>query len=619
MGDLIRKNMMDHEQFTNTYEGSEILKKMHHQNKMLIDDLYGLMENTFYLLYKIWLIFEPPQSYSVSQMLLETLSEEDALQKLRLRTSGSKLETYLALKFLLDDLLYKLKGNPLLNDIQDKLKDLSFKKLNHCIEQIPNHLIYSPEEMAKLKSLSKSKDLSAADVFTKALNDLLSEGYDPEVPIKTGGPKDENALNRLIHQLKKPEEKEESEANFKEEIEAIIKKEGAVDESYRESLKDDLENRFSPYLKNYLLSSGNSPKVVDASISNLAGGDDVHRQIILPGAANGHTEPIRQELIYEADAIKSKLSKALKIGDALKSLPLKIDAFNQSALTLGIRKESLNTLSFDEAIDLYKRFNDPKFIRFVNKVGKNKKHARQMVYKQNRDKVSPIDKVHLSNQIDGLIDDELISLSLDIEAFDNDFYERYMRDDLLTIKMVAKKDKRRGPIVLCYDGSGSMQGVKIEETKAHVLAILEIAKIQKRPLVLIQFASKTEPLFIKHINPLNLAAKDVMDVIDTFICGGTDFEKPLEQAMTFITASKYKNGDILFITDGQCDIHADFKEKFIQLKNVRSFKLYTVIIHSYTYGDYGDLGEISDEVLEIKESDMGNWNDETNSKLFALI
>lgn len=617
MGGFIRKNLMDKEQFTTTYDDSEILKNIHHQNKILIDDLYGLMENAFYLLYKIWLVFEPIQSHSMSQILLETISEEEALKKLRLRTSGSKLETYLALKFLLDDLLYKLRGNPLVNEIQNSIEDLSFKKLNHYIDQIPNHLVYSQEEMAKLKSLSKSKDLSAADLFTKALCDVLSEGYNQEVPIKTGAaPKDENALNHLIQQLKKPEEKDVSESDFKEEIAALIKKDGVVEESYRESLKNDLENRFSPYLKNYLLTSGNSPNRVDSSLSSLDANDDVHKHIILPGKASNHIPPIWQELIYETDAIKNKLSKALKIGDALKALPMKIDAFNQSALTLGIRKESLGSLSFDEAIGLYKRFNDPKFIRFVNKVGKNKKHARQAVYKQHRDKVSPIDKVHLSNRIDGLIDDELISLSLDIEAFDNDFYERYMRDDLLTIKMIAKKDKRRGPIVLCYDGSGSMQGVKIEETKAHVLAILEIAKIQKRPLVLIQFASKTEPLFIKHINPLNLGAKDVMEVIDTFICGGTDFEKPLEQAMTFITASKYKNGDILFITDGQCDIHADFKEKFVQLKNARSFKLYTVIIHSFTYGDYGDIGEISDEVLEIKESD---WNDETNSKIFSLI
>ena len=164
-----------------------------------------------------------------------------------------------------------------------------------------------------------------------------------------------------------------------------------------------------------------------------------------------------------------------------------------------------------------------------------------------------------------------------------------------------------------------MEGQKIEETRAHIISIMEIARIQRRKLVLIQFASRTEPLYIKTINPLFAKAQDVLDVLDSFICGGTDFEKPLSKAIEFIQSDPRRKSDILFITDGQCEIRKQFKTFFMALKRERKFKLYTIIMHSYTYQDYGDIGEISDEVLDIRRQDSGNWNDESNRRLYTLI
>jgi len=164
-----------------------------------------------------------------------------------------------------------------------------------------------------------------------------------------------------------------------------------------------------------------------------------------------------------------------------------------------------------------------------------------------------------------------------------------------------------------------MEGKKIEETQAHIISIMEVARIQKRKLVLIQFASRTEPLYIKTLNPLYAKAEDVMDVLNTFICGGTDFEKPLSKAAEFIESDPRRKSDILFITDGQCEISKKFTTSFMALKRKRKFKLYTIIMHSHTYQDYGDIGQISDEILDIRKQDSGNWNKESNQRLYTLI
>lgn len=620
MSAWIRKNLMDDEVFKDLYEGSHVLRQFYAQNVTLIDDLDLLLQNTFFLLYKVHVRFEPSHLFSFTPLLLKSLSEEAGMLKIRDRTKGSSFETYLVLKFVLDDVFNKLRGTNHVDAFKKDLEKHHQNHLNQLMDIIPSYLLYRPEEMAMIKKHILPEALSdfiAADVFTKALKQALMKADRPFSDKKKDT--NENALSHLLKQLEENPSQEKTNESLEKAIGHAIEKESQVDEAYAEAIKRDLENRLMPFIKNYLLAQSNQMVSEASGISPLASESPVDAYRMTQGEPIKGITPLLEAYESDVNALKKNISKTFKLEESLSGLPPKIDALTQSAHTLGIQKERLNALTFDEAIALYKRLNDPKFLRFVNKVGKNKRHAQKIVAKNKSAKIAPIDKVAFSNKIDDLIDSEWLRFALDIEAFDNDFYDRYLRDALMTIKMVAKKSKHRGPIVLCYDGSGSMQGVKIEETKAHVLAIIEIAKLQKRPLVLIQFASKQEPLYIKHINPLYLSASDVFEIIDTFICGGTDFEKPLEEAMAFIAASKFKNADILFITDGQCNIRESFKNNFMALKKARRFKLFTVIIHPYTYGEYGDIGDISDEVLEIKAMDMGNWNDETNSKLFALL
>ncbi len=320
------------------------------------------------------------------------------------------------------------------------------------------------------------------------------------------------------------------------------------------------------------------------------------------------------------DIIPSELKNRMdnfNIDNDLYNIESSIGEFEESINTLGIHKPSIDKLSLDDLLGLHKRFHAPLFLDFVNKVGRQKVCARRVLGKKKiKKRFHPRDTLTRSQDLDLLVDDEFINLSLDIPAFENDFYDRYLRHDLLTVEMTKEVGQYKGPIVLCYDGSGSMEGTKLEETQSHILSILEIARIQKRSLILIQFASASEPLFIKKINPKKIDVKDVLDILDTFLCGGTDFEKPLSVAIEYIKADKRNHSDILFITDGECEISQNFLERFIKVKEQRKFNLYTIMIHSYTYQDYGNIGLISDEVLEIGEN---NWKIDVDRHLFGML
>lgn len=328
-----------------------------------------------------------------------------------------------------------------------------------------------------------------------------------------------------------------------------------------------------------------------------------------------HVTPELSEQIIPQE-LKEKIN-SLNLDEDLNALENPLINFKEQIETLGISPPSVELLDFDELINLHKRLNKPIFIDFVNKVGRQKICARRIQGKKKQKKrFQPRDTLTRSQDLDLLVDDEFINLAMNHSSFENDFIDRYLRSDLLTVEMYQEVGRYKGPIILCYDGSGSMDGIKIEETKSHILSILEIAKIQKRTLVLIQFASASEPLFIKKINPKKIHVQDVLSILDTFLCGGTDFEKPLSKAIEFIKADKRNHSDILFITDGQCEISTKFQNRFLELKKKRLFHLYTIIIHSYTYQDYGDIGKISDEILEISEN---RWHADVDKHLFSLL
>src|SRR5699024_8963804 len=102
--------------------------------------------------------------------------------------------------------------------------------------------------------------------------------------------------------------------------------------------------------------------------------------------------------------------------------------------------------------------------------------------------------------------------------------------------------------------------------KAHLFAFMEIAKKQKRKLLTIQFSSAQEDLLIKELEPNSNNIQEKIDIIEGFISKGTDFKKPLEKSIEYITNYNYKDADIIFMTDGESTISKDFKEKFINIK-----------------------------------------------------
>lgn len=169
-------------------------------------------------------------------------------------------------------------------------------------------------------------------------------------------------------------------------------------------------------------------------------------------------------------------------------------------------------------------------------------------------------------------------LALKHPALKGDFLKRFADGKLLQYEINPKQPAGNGPLVVCIDESGSMEGQREIWAKAVALALLKIARKKRRAYALIRFSNRAEePEYIhakKRINP-----SFIVNLFSGFLGGGTDFVSPLVKAFHVITKNKvYRKSDIVFITDGECSIDENYAKTFKEQKYRYKISILSVLI-----------------------------------------
>jgi uncharacterized protein with von Willebrand factor type A (vWA) domain len=175
-------------------------------------------------------------------------------------------------------------------------------------------------------------------------------------------------------------------------------------------------------------------------------------------------------------------------------------------------------------------------------------------------------------------------------------------------------DRGRGPMIVCLDGSPSMAGDNEIWAKAVTLTLLEIAQRQRRLFRAICFASAETPLRTLDLNRQQRYTPDlqkVFELAEYFPGGGTDFQLPLDAALTCLKDARYKRGDIVFITDGECRVDPLWLAELKQAKAKLDFRLLSVLI-DVGPSSLGALREFSDRITTIT-----NLTSEAGAQIFV--
>ncbi|MGQ0792766.1 MAG: VWA domain-containing protein [Deltaproteobacteria bacterium] len=255
--------------------------------------------------------------------------------------------------------------------------------------------------------------------------------------------------------------------------------------------------------------------------------------------------------------------------------------------------------SAGEKLDLAaKLLSNEKLRRLSLMVGSFKEEMLQSRRKVWAKRGAEIHDIAIGSDLARAIPSELLSLRH--PALKRDFLKRLVEERIVQYHL--KQDAGRGPIVVCLDGSSSMSGDKEMWSKALCLTVLEMAKRQRRKFVAIVFSSKGAPLETFGSDGTaswRMKEAEIIKLADYFPGGGTDFEEPLGKAAEFLARSKFRRGDILFITDGECDVAGEWLGNFLGEKKRLGFQVFSVLIDITGREQAATLRKFSDKIASV--------------------
>lgn len=308
------------------------------------------------------------------------------------------------------------------------------------------------------------------------------------------------------------------------------------------------------------------------------------------------TQQLKEDLQRYHTQLKTRLqAEAIKVAQELEDT-------TEEAQTWGDTIGTGSRTPPGQKLELGRRLaGNEKLKKLARMVGRMKFHAqalRKKVFERSSEELLEVEQ---GDALHRLLPHELITLHHPLLR--KDFHRRFLDQELIQYSLRGVEEKGKGPMIVCLDGSSSMSGDKEVWAKAVTLTLLELARKQRRRFRSICFSSAETPLQILEMNPrerYEVDTKTIMDLAEYFPGGGTDFQKPLDAALDCLRQSRFKKGDVVFITDGECQVDAEWAENFRREKDQLGFSLFSILIDMGP-ASLGTLKEFSDRISTIKQ------------------
>jgi uncharacterized protein with von Willebrand factor type A (vWA) domain len=236
-------------------------------------------------------------------------------------------------------------------------------------------------------------------------------------------------------------------------------------------------------------------------------------------------------------AIENALNEGQEAADAIANLP-------------GYGEGSENRMNPDQMIELAKRYRESPVLRNVSRmVGRMQRDMRQKRAKRVVGGNEEIVDVTVGNDLTKLLPHELGKLTHPLMKLD--FQRRYHERELLEYETEGTESAGRGPVVICIDGSGSMGGMRNEWARSVALALITIARKEKRDAAAIEFSSAGSIRKWDFLKKQQVDPDHVLDFVTHFFGGGTQIVEGMTVAQQFINERpEFRKADIVLITDG---------------------------------------------------------------------
>lgn len=259
---------------------------------------------------------------------------------------------------------------------------------------------------------------------------------------------------------------------------------------------------------------------------------------------------------------------------AAQKTQVKVEEVSKTIDSWGLEEGELVQMGIPEAMTLLEKMRQSDALKkFAQLLGRIKKIAARKAASDDKAEGIRVTKPETGRDIKRALPRELIALSHPALRFNA--LTRWSRGELALRGEEAKRKLGEGPVVVCEDSSGSMDGVKQQWAKAVVLSLAHYAKLRNRSFAWIMFDSsvKRSKTYIRG----RLSPKDLLEIAESRSGGGTNFEIPLREAVKVIRGQGLKKADIAFITDGDCAVSDEFVREFGEVKKTLEVNVFAVL------------------------------------------
>lgn len=314
--------------------------------------------------------------------------------------------------------------------------------------------------------------------------------------------------------------------------------------------------------------------------------------------AKAKAEALAQELMGKAGSAEAqqKLDELRRMGlAAVKAAQAKVEEVSDTIEAWGLEEGELFRQSIPEALGLLERMRkNEHFRKFAEMLGRIRKIAARKAKQKIAGEGARVTTVETGRDLKRAQTSELIALTH--PALRHKALVRWARGELRLYGQKAKQKLGHGPVVVCEDASGSMDGEKQKWCKATVLALAHYAKLQKRSFGWVMFDASVKKTGVYAQG--QMTPEQMLELAESRAGGGTNFEKPLRAALEMIQKQGLKKADVCFITDGECAVSDAFLREFRAAKKALEFNVVTVLCDVGSSAD-ATVREFSDRIEHI--------------------
>ncbi|MEU0303315.1 VWA domain-containing protein [Streptomyces sp. NPDC006175] len=252
----------------------------------------------------------------------------------------------------------------------------------------------------------------------------------------------------------------------------------------------------------------------------------------------------------------------------------------------GVGPGELERMPFDRRARLAERLRSGRLGRFADLIGRFRQMADGERARKVEQGTGELVGITLGDDLSRVIPSELANLG--VPAMRSVFAARYAESRLMLYDSRGEQTTGKGAVIACVDCSYSMLesgpgGVTREAwAKACALALLDQARRARRDFVGILFSSSDSVKVWRFPGSQPAGIADVLDFAEHFFGGGTEFRTPLAAAVRLLdeefNSDGRRRGDIVMITDGECDVSEQWMRSWNDAKRTLGFRSFGVAI-----------------------------------------